>query len=93
LEGADVRLTGLNLYSGILPGPDRGALSIPGQESERFRANIEVAAAFAESVGCTALHALYGNRVDGVEPAEQDAPALHNLVAAARAADRSVRSC
>ncbi|MBP5890208.1 TIM barrel protein [Streptomyces scabiei] len=88
LEDAGVRLTGLNFYSGVLPGPDRGALSIPGEEAERFRANIEVAAAFAESVGCTALNALYGNRVDGVDPAEQDALALDNLVAAARAADR-----
>ncbi|MFD9107975.1 TIM barrel protein [Streptomyces bottropensis] len=88
LQGAGVHLTGLNFYSGVLPGPDRGALSVPGEESERFRANIEVAAAFAESVGCTALNALYGNRVDGVDPAEQDALALHNLVAAARAADR-----
>ncbi|MDX2554915.1 MULTISPECIES: TIM barrel protein [Streptomyces] len=88
LQGAGVQLTGLNFYSGVLPGPDRGALSVPGEESERFRANIEVAAAFAESVGCTALNALYGNRVDGVDPAEQDALALHNLVAAARSADR-----
>ncbi|UJV39725.1 TIM barrel protein [Streptomyces sp. AMCC400023] len=88
LEDAGVRLTGLNFYSGVLPGPDRGALSIPGEESERFRANVDVVAEFAESVGCTALNALYGNRVAGVDPAEQDALALHNLVLAARAADR-----
>ncbi|MFF9038255.1 TIM barrel protein [Streptomyces sp. NPDC014892] len=88
LEDAGVRLTGLNFYSGVLPGPDRGALSIPGEESERFRANIDVVAEFAESVGCTALNALYGNRVAGVDPAEQDALALDNLVLAARAADR-----
>ncbi|MGW0332575.1 TIM barrel protein [Streptomyces sp. NPDC003011] len=83
-----VRLTGLNLYAGQLPGPDRGALSVPGAEAERFRANIDVAAGLAESLGCTALNALYGNRVDGVDPAEQDALALENLVLAARAADR-----
>ncbi|MEI5519051.1 TIM barrel protein [Streptomyces brasiliscabiei] len=88
LTDAGVQLTGLNFYSGVLPGPDRGALSIPGEESERFRANIDVAAEFAGSVGCTALNALYGNRVDGVDPAEQDALALENLVLAARAADR-----
>lgn len=88
LEDAAVQLTGLNFYSGQLPGPDRGALSIPGEESERFRANIDVAADFAASVGCGALNALYGNRVAGGEPAEQDALALHNLVLAARAADR-----
>ncbi|MER7972272.1 TIM barrel protein [Streptomyces sp. NPDC096080] len=88
IEDAGVRLTGLNFYAGQLPGPDRGALSVPGEESRRFRANIDVAADFAGSLGCTALNALYGNRVDGVDPAEQDALALENLVLAARAADR-----
>ncbi|PWI09840.1 hydroxypyruvate isomerase [Streptomyces sp. NWU339] len=88
IEDAGVRLTGLNFYAGQLPGPDRGALSVPGEESERFRANVEVAAGFAESLGCTALNALYGNRVDGVDPAEQDALALENLALAARAAHR-----
>ncbi|GGR25319.1 putative hydroxypyruvate isomerase [Streptomyces aurantiogriseus] len=88
IEDAGVRLTGLNFYAGRLPGPDRGALSVPGEESERFRANIDVAAGFAEALGCGALNALYGNRVEGVDPAEQDALALENLVLAARAADR-----
>ncbi|MGW2594263.1 TIM barrel protein [Streptomyces sp. NPDC001515] len=88
LDDAGTRLVGLNFYAGRLPGPDRGALSVPGEESERFRANIEVAAGFAASVGCTALNALYGNRIDGVDPAVQDALALENLTEAARAADR-----
>ncbi|MFD4142672.1 TIM barrel protein [Streptomyces sp. NPDC058572] len=87
LEDAGTRLVGLNFYAGQLPGPDRGALSVPGEESDRFRANIEVAADFAASVGCKALNALYGNRVDGVDPQIQDALALENLVLAARAAD------
>ncbi|MER6067894.1 TIM barrel protein [Streptomyces sp. NPDC001817] len=85
IEDAGVQLTGLNFYAGQLPGPDRGALSVPGEESERFRANIDVAIAFAGSLGCTTFNALYGNRVDGVDPAEQDALALENLVLAARA--------
>ncbi|MFF4535542.1 TIM barrel protein [Streptomyces aureus] len=88
IETAGVRLTGLNFYAGQLPGPDRGALSLPGEESARFRANIDVTADFAASLGCTALNALYGNRVTGVDPDEQDALALENLVLAARAADR-----
>ncbi|MEU9284378.1 TIM barrel protein [Streptomyces sp. NPDC048275] len=88
IEDAGVQLTGLNFYAGQLPGPDRGALSIPGVESERFRANIDVAADFAGALGCKALNALYGNRVDGVDPTEQDALALENLALAARAADR-----
>ncbi|MFV0127042.1 TIM barrel protein [Streptomyces sp. HMX112] len=88
LDDAGTRLVGLNFYAGQLPGPDRGALSVPGEESARFRANIDVAAGFAASVGCTALNALYGNRVDGADPAAQDELALENLVLAARAADR-----
>ncbi|MEV4331974.1 TIM barrel protein [Streptomyces sp. NPDC049597] len=88
LDDAGTQLVGLNFYAGQLPGPDRGALSVPGEESDRFRANIEVTADFAASVGCTALNALYGNRVDGVDPQIQDALALENLVLAARAADR-----
>jgi hydroxypyruvate isomerase len=88
IEDAGVRLTGLNFYAGQLPGPDRGALSIPGEESEKFRANIDVAIAFAQSLGCTTFNALYGNRVDGVDPAEQDALALENLTLAAQAVGR-----
>ncbi|MET9084333.1 TIM barrel protein [Streptomyces sp. NPDC004237] len=89
ISDARVRLTGLNFYAGQLPGPDRGALSVPGEESERFRANIDVAAAFARTLGCRSLNALYGNRVEGVDPAEQDALALENLALAAEAADRN----
>ncbi|MGP3982194.1 TIM barrel protein [Streptomyces sp. KR80] len=88
LNDAGTQLVGLNFYAGQLPGPDRGALSLPGAESDRFRANIDVAADFAQSVGCTALNALYGNRVEGVDPQVQDSLALENLVSAARAADR-----
>ncbi|MDX3323790.1 MULTISPECIES: TIM barrel protein [Streptomyces] len=88
LDDAGTQLVGLNFYAGRLPGPDRGALSLPGEESDRFRANIDVAADFAASVGCTALNALYGNRVEGVDPAVQDELALENLVLAARAAHR-----
>ncbi|NGO78543.1 TIM barrel protein [Streptomyces sp. YC504] len=88
IEDAGVQLTGLNFYAGKLPGPDRGAVSVPGEESEKFRANLKVAADFAQSLGCKALNALYGNRVDGVDPAEQDKLALENLVLAAKEADR-----
>ncbi|MGW1194565.1 TIM barrel protein [Streptomyces sp. NPDC002536] len=87
LKHAGTQLVGLNFYAGRLPGPDRGALSLPGAESERFRANVEVAAAFAESVGCGALNALYGNRV--ASATGQDELALENLAFAARAADRA----
>lgn len=81
---AGVRLTGLNFLDDIGRGA-KGTVSVPA-ERERFRANIPVAVSFAQSLGCTALNALYGNRVAGVDPAEQDALALENLTLAARAA-------
>ncbi|MFE5580943.1 TIM barrel protein [Kitasatospora sp. NPDC056531] len=81
---AGVRLTGLNFLDDLSQGV-RGTVSVPS-EKERFRANVPVAAELAASLGATALNALYGNRVEGVEPAEQDALALENLVIAARAA-------
>lgn len=86
LSDAGTTLTGLNFYSGRLPGPDRGALSLPGGPSERFRANVDVAVEFGESVGCRSFNALYGNRIPGASPEEQDALALENLASAARAA-------
>ncbi|MFC6066844.1 TIM barrel protein [Streptomyces ochraceiscleroticus] len=87
LNDAGTRLVGLNFYAGQLPGPDRGALSLPGEESEKFRANVPVAVEFARTMGCTALNALYGNRIEGVDPVLQDEVALANLTYAARAAD------
>lgn len=87
LERAGTRLVGLNYYAGRLPGPDKGAASVP-ELSENFRANLDVAADFAAELGCPALNALYGNRVDGVSPAHQDELAQENLVSAARAAHR-----
>ncbi|MEV0374898.1 TIM barrel protein [Streptomyces sp. NPDC050636] len=85
LNDAGTQLVGLNFYAGQLPGPDRGALSVPGEESDKFRANVPVAIEFATSLGCTTFNALYGNRVAGATEAEQDALALENLTFAARA--------
>ncbi|SDT31869.1 hydroxypyruvate isomerase [Streptomyces sp. TLI_053] len=81
---AGVHLTGLNFLDDLTRGA-RGTVSLPS-ERDRFRANVPVAAALAASLGTPALNALYGNRVEGVDPAEQDALALENLVLAARAA-------
>ncbi|GAA2820463.1 TIM barrel protein [Kitasatospora sp. CM 4170] len=81
---AGVRLTGLNFLDDLSLGV-RGTVSVPAAK-DRFRANVPVAAELAASLGTKALNALYGNRVEGVDPAEQDALALENLVLAARAA-------
>ncbi|MFV2194714.1 hydroxypyruvate isomerase family protein [Nocardiopsis sp. LOL_012] len=83
IEAAGVRLTGLNLFAGVLPGPDRGILSHPGRGAES-EANAELVARIAQRTGTTAFNALYGLRLAGVDPAEQDRLALENTVAAAR---------
>jgi hydroxypyruvate isomerase len=82
IDTAGVRLTGLNFFAGALPGPDRGVLSQPARSAE-FLANTEVVARIAERTGTTGFNALYGLRVPGVDPAEQDRLALENTVAAA----------
>ncbi|MFI6759876.1 hydroxypyruvate isomerase family protein [Micromonospora sp. NPDC050417] len=85
LDNAGVRLVGLNFAAGDMAAGDRGLLSQPAN-SARFRDNIDVAIGIAEATGCRALNALYGNRVDGVDPAAQDDLAAENLALAAEAA-------
>ncbi|WP_435594623.1 hydroxypyruvate isomerase family protein [Tsukamurella tyrosinosolvens] len=87
IEDAGVQLTGLNFFAGDMPGGERGILSDPARISE-FRDNIDVVVGIGERLGTPAFNALYGNRIDGVDPAEQDAVAAENLAAAGRAAAR-----
>ncbi|ADD42227.1 hydroxypyruvate isomerase family protein [Stackebrandtia nassauensis] len=82
---AGLQLTGLNFAAGDMPGGDRGLLSSPS-ESAAFRDNIDIALGIADRLGCKALNALYGNRVDGVDPNAQDALGAENLALAAAAA-------
>ncbi|KXO92445.1 hydroxypyruvate isomerase [Tsukamurella pulmonis] len=87
IEDAGVQLTGLNFAAGDMPGGDRGLLSDPSRISE-FRDNIDVTLGIGERLGTRAFNALYGNRIDGVDPAEQDAVATENLALAGAAAAR-----
>ena len=82
---AGVRLTGLNFDAGDMAAGSKGLLSRP-DEVQQFRDNIPVAVALADSLGCRALNALYGNRIDGLDPRVQDELALENLALAAHAA-------
>ncbi|HEV7418883.1 MAG TPA: TIM barrel protein [Mycobacterium sp.] len=85
ISDAGVALVGLNFFAGDLAGPDCGVLSIPARSAE-FRDNIDVALGIGTELGVQAFNALYGNRVDGVRPQEQDELAVENLGYAAKAA-------
>ncbi len=87
LADAGVQLVGLNFDAGDMASGSRGLVSQPAN-AQRFRDNIEVAIGIAQRTGCRALNALYGNRVDGVDPRQQDELATENLVLAAEAAAR-----
>lgn len=84
VQDAGVRLVGLNLFAGDMPAGDRGVVSWPGREAE-LEDNLAVVAAIGDRLGCRAFNALYGNRLDGVRPEEQDELAVRQLAAAARA--------
>ena len=82
-----MQLVGLNFFAGDMAGGDCGVLSSrPG--AQQFRDNVDVTVGIGERLGCTAFNALYGNRVDGVSPQEQDELGAENLALAAKAADR-----
>ncbi|CDO87948.1 hydroxypyruvate isomerase [Mycobacterium triplex] len=87
IEQAGVQLSGLNFFAGHMAGGDRGILSDPALTTE-FRDNVQVAIGIADSLGTRALNALYGNRIEGIAPAEQDQVAAENLAYAAQAAER-----
>lgn len=85
LRDAGVQLVGLNFFAGDLAGPDCGVASIPDR-SAQFRDNVDVAVSIGRELGVKAFNALYGNRVEGVEPEQQDTLGTSNLVLAAEAA-------
>ncbi|MEV0070358.1 TIM barrel protein [Amycolatopsis sp. NPDC050768] len=87
IEQAGVRLTGLNLYAGDMAAGERGLVSWVGREAE-FAVSLTIAIGIADRLGCRSFNALYGNRLDGVAPSEQDALALEHLATAAEAAGK-----
>src|SRR5688572_16635760 len=89
IEDAGVQLTGLNLAAGDMPNGDRGLASWPGRETE-FRDSIDVAAAIGKRLGTRVFNALYGNRVEGADPRDQDDLAVQNLSRAAALLDGTV---
>lgn len=87
VRDSGVRLVGLNFAAGDMGAGERGLVSWPGR-SEEFRAAVEVAVSIGRQLDVRAFNALYGNRLDGADPAEQDAIAVGNLGYASAAAAR-----
>src|SRR4029077_19052287 len=85
IADAGVALVALNFFAGDLAGPDRGVLSIPDR-SRQFTDNIEVTVEIGARLGVRGFNALYGNRVAGLPPGQQDELAVANIAAAAAAA-------
>jgi hydroxypyruvate isomerase len=85
LAQAGVALRGLNFYAGDMAAGERGLVSWIGREAE-FADSLVVALGIAERTGCRSFNALYGNRLDGEDPAKQDDLALVHLATAAEAA-------
>ncbi|PRW64669.1 hydroxypyruvate isomerase family protein [Actinopolyspora mortivallis] len=87
VDEAGVSLVGLNFFAGDMPAGDRGVLSHPKRSSE-FADNVDVAVGIGARLGCRAFNALYGNRIEGMLPADQDTTAVENLITAAKGAAR-----
>ncbi len=87
IDDAGVALTGLNFAAGDMPAGERGLLSDPAGVAE-FRDSIDVTIGIGERLGTKGFNALYGNRIGGVAPAEQDRIAADNLALAGKAAAR-----
>ncbi len=85
IDESGVHLAGLNFFAGELTGPDCGVLSIPDRVHE-FTDNIPVTLGIGERLGTTAFNALFGNRVDGASPEQQDELGRQSIAEAARAA-------
>jgi len=85
VQDAGVQLTGLNFASGDMAAGDRGLLSWPGRGLE-FRDSVGVAVGIAGQLGTTVLNGLYGKRIEGADPEQQDELATQNLSFAAAAA-------
>lgn len=83
LHDAGVSLVALNFFAGDMPGGERGLVSSPHRRQE-FRDSVDVLVDIARRTGARRFNALYGQRLPGVDPAEQDALAAENLAHAAQ---------
>ena len=86
-EDAKLRLAAINFDEGDTAIGDCGTFSVPSHQA-RLRDNVELVVEFAAPLGCRAFNALYGNRLEGMDPLAQDKLATDNLSYAAMVAQR-----
>ena len=87
VRDAAVQLVSLNGFAGDMAAGERGIVSWPGRRPE-FLDNLDVVMGLGGRLGCRRFNMLYGNRVEGADPAGQDELAGQNLTDAARAAQQ-----
>ena len=87
VQDAGVRLVALNFPAGAMADGERGLVSLPGREAE-WRDAVAATVGVGERLGVRLFNALYGIRVDGADPAAQDALAVAHLALAGEAAAR-----
>jgi hydroxypyruvate isomerase len=83
LDDNELELVLFNLPAGDWAAGDRGIASDPGRVDE-FRAGVEQAITYAETLGVTQLNCLAGLRLGGVDPGEQWSTLVENVGHAAR---------
>lgn len=76
-----LELVNVNFFAGDMAAGERGVLCHPDRRQE-FLDSLAVISAIADETGCKTFNALYGQRLAGVSPADQDAAAAANLRAA-----------
>jgi hydroxypyruvate isomerase len=84
---AGLSLACLNFFAGNMAAGDRGLVSWIGRERE-LADSVDIAIGIAGQLGCSTFNALYGNRIEGADDAEQDEHALSTLDSAASAVAR-----
>jgi hydroxypyruvate isomerase len=78
IHAAELKVVLINFDAGNMPAGDRGLLSNPERDDE-FRANVPVALAFAERLGCKKLNALVGVQLPNHSRDEQLKLARQNI--------------
>lgn len=88
IHAAGVQLRGMNLWAGDLPGGQRGFANHPERRHEVI-ASAEVCRDIARVTGANTFNCLFGQDLEGVSIAEQEACAITTLAAAADILDSS----